>query len=98
MKGAEMAQALPHEGETEWLGEQPWEAAADPQAYLEGDGQEGEAGGRGITVKLLAGLLILLALGWLGVSAEALSLAWPGPNLAAWIGWAATVSAPLILL
>ena len=24
--------------------------------------------------------------------------AWPGPSLTAWIGWAATISAPLILL
>ena len=42
--------------------------------------------------------LFLLALGWLGVSGYALSLAWPGPSFIAWTGWAATFSAPLILL
>ena len=41
---------------------------------------------------------ILLALAWIGASAYALSLAWPGPSLPAWIGWAATFSAPLILI
>ncbi len=48
--------------------------------------------------KLLAGLLILLALGWIGASVYALSLAWPGPSLPAWIGWAGTFSAPLVLV
>ena len=28
-----MAQAQAHETEHEWIGEQPWEAAADPDAY-----------------------------------------------------------------
>ena len=44
------------------------------------------------------GLLILVALGWVGAVGYALALAWPGPSLQAWIGWAATVSAPLILI
>jgi hypothetical protein len=48
--------------------------------------------------KLLAGLLILLALGWTGASVYALTLAWPGPSLPAWIGWAGTFSAPLVLI
>jgi hypothetical protein len=91
-----MAQAQPQDGEIEWLGEMPWEAAADPDAYPGGDDEA--AAGPGVGVRLFAGFLILLALGWLGASGYALSLAWPGPSLPAWIGWAATVSAPLILI
>src|SRR6185295_14254928 len=98
-KGAEMAQVQPQDSELEWVGEKPWEAAADPDAYSAGEVSDDEArGGRNIGLRLFAGLLILLALGWLGASGYALSLAWPGPNLQAWIGWAATVSAPLILI
>jgi len=93
-----MAQAQPRDGEIEWLGEKPWEAAADPEAYP-GIDYEGNAGeGRGIGTILFGALLILLALGWIGASAYALSLAWPGPSLEAWIDWAATMSAPLILI
>ncbi|HMG47402.1 MAG TPA: hypothetical protein VK614_08085 [Allosphingosinicella sp.] len=94
--GAERADAQPQDGEIEWLGEKPWEAAADPDAYPGNDLEQ--ARGRGIVVGLFAGLLILLALGWIGASGYALSRAWPGPSLAAWIGWAATISAPLILI
>src|SRR5580765_3575201 len=93
-----MAQAQPQDGEIEWLGEKPWEAAADPEAYPGSEFEDHAAPGRGIFMRLFAGLLILLALGWLGASGYALSLAWPGPNLQAWIGWAATMSAPLILI
>jgi hypothetical protein len=77
-QGSEMAQVQPQDGEIEWLGEKPWEAAADPDAYHGSDIEDGEAPGRGIGLRLFAGLLILLALGWLGVSGYALSLAWPG--------------------
>src|SRR6185295_12738497 len=94
--GAQGAEAQPHDGDIEWLGEKPWEAAADPDAYPD-NGYE-EAPGRGIGGRLFAGLLILLALGWIGAAGYALSRAWPGPSLEAWIGWAATISAPLILL
>ena len=94
--GAERAEAQPQDGEIEWPGEKPWEAAADPDAYPD-NGYE-EAPGRGIGTRLFAGLLILLALGWLGASGYALSRAWPGPGIDPWIGRAATISAPLILL
>src|SRR5688572_19903627 len=60
--------------------------------------EEEEAPARSTGVRLLAGLLVLLALGWLGVSGYALSQTWPGPSLTAWTGWIATISAPLILL
>jgi len=93
-----MAQAQPQDGEIEWLGEKPWEAPADPDAYHGSDIEEDEARGPGIVMRLFAGLLILLALGWLGVAGYALSLAWPGADLPAWIGWGATMSAPLILI
>src|SRR6185503_10794997 len=96
--GAEMAKAQPQDGEIEWLGEKPWEAAADPKAYPGGTAEDEERSGRGIGLRLFAGLLILLALGWLVAAGYALSLAWPGPNVQAWLGWAATISAPLILL
>jgi len=93
-----MAQAQPQDGEIEWLGEKPWEAAADPEAYAGGVAEDEERPGRNIGLRLFAGLLILLALGWLGAAGYALSLAWPGPNLQAWLGWTATICAPLILL
>ncbi len=93
--GAERAEAQqPQGGDIEWMGEAPWEAAADPEAYE----QEGEALGRAIGTRILAALLILLALGWIGAVGYALTLAWPGPSLQAWTGWAATASAPLILI
>ena len=94
--GAERAEAQPQDGEIEWLGEKPWEAAADPDAYPGNDLEQ--ARGRGIGVRLFAALLILLALAWTGVSGYALVRVWPGPSLTAWSGWAATISAPLILI
>lgn len=48
--------------------------------------------------KLLAGVLILLALGWIGASVYALTLASPGTNLTAWLGWIGGFSTPLVLL
>lgn len=47
--------------------------------------------------RLLAGLLILLALGWTGASVYAVTLATPA-SLPGWLGWAAAFAAPLILL
>ena len=94
--GVQGAEAQPHETQHEWAGERPWEAAADPAAYP--DYAEDEAPRTGVGVRIFAGLLILLALGWIGASGYALSQAWPGPSLSAWVGWAATVSAPLILI
>ncbi len=51
------------------------------------------AGGR-----LLATLLILLSLLWLGVGGYAVTRAWPGDSYVAWVSWIATLSAPLILI
>src|SRR4051812_23158883 len=96
--GAEGAQAQPQDGEIEWLGEKPWEAAADPDAYPGSDIEAAGAGRRGIGLRLFAALLVLLALGWTGVCGYALSRAWPGPDPAVWIGWATTLSTPLILI
>ncbi|HEV2867326.1 MAG TPA: hypothetical protein VGX37_12525 [Allosphingosinicella sp.] len=48
--------------------------------------------------RILAALLILLALGWLALSGYVLWQNWPGPRLDAWVGAIATVSAPIILL
>ena len=53
---------------------------------------------RPIGYRIFAGLLIVLALGWLGLCGYVLSRAWPGADPGAWTGWTATVSAPLILL
>jgi hypothetical protein len=93
--GVQGAEAQPHETQHEWAGEQPWEAAADPDAYAE---SFEEAPRRGIGTRIFAGLLILLALGWIGASGYALSQAWPGPSLSLWTQWTATISAPLILI
>ena len=86
---------------------QPWDESggSGPQAPPEasemsefqlpiGDEEPPRAAGR----RWLAALLVLLALGWIGFAGYALSQAWPGASLSAWTGWAASVSAPLILL
>jgi hypothetical protein len=93
--GAERAPAQPHSGEGEWV--QSDSRGSDADSFriedIEADPEPQRVGGR-----ILAGVLILLALGWIGASAFALSQAWPGPSLQSWIGWGATVSAPLILI
>ena len=68
-QGAEMAHAQPQDGELEWVGERPWEEAADPDAYNVDTLGNAEVHGSGIGLKLFAGLLILLALGWVGACA-----------------------------
>lgn len=85
---------------------QPWDEAGGSPAQAPESPETSEwelpveteapprAGGR----RWLAALLGLLALGWLGFAGYALSRTWPGDSLAGWTSWAATVSAPLILL
>lgn len=91
--GAERAEAQ----QSEWTEAQGWEAAA-PVDDFRIDEIEALPERRRVGGKVLAGLLILAALGWLGAAGYALSRAWPGPSLNAWVGWAATMSAPLILI
>src|ERR1044072_4834114 len=88
------AQAQPQDGDIEWLGEKPWEAAADPDAFPDYE----ETEGRWLGSRLFARLFIVLALGWLGIVGYVLTRTWPGPSIEAWVGWAATISAPLIPL
>ncbi len=74
--GAERAEAQePQGGEAEWLGEKPWEAAAEPEYYEEA------AEPRPAGALILAGLLILLALG-LARGGRLCGLARPGPGRA----------------
>jgi len=91
--GAERADAQ----DSEWTTEGAWQAPAEVDDFrideIEALPERSPWGGR-----ILAGLLILAALGWLAAAGFALSQAWPGPSLQAWIGWAATLSAPLILI
>jgi hypothetical protein len=93
--GVERAEAQPRD-ESGWqAGDEPaW--SADQSFQFET--QQEERPRRRLASRLLAALLVLLATGWLAISGYALSQAWPGPSLAAWTGWAATISAPLILL
>src|SRR5688500_11427487 len=94
--GVERADAQP-QGDSEWAGES-WETgAADEQPYFQSVEVE-EAPRRSLWPKLLAGLLVLLALGWAGAVGFVLTENPPGPELAAWVGWIATASAPLILI
>jgi hypothetical protein len=82
---------------SEWTEEPAWEAPAVTDNFrideIEAMPEPSRVGGR-----ILAGFLILLALGWIGACGYALALAWPGPSLQAWIGWAGTLCAPLILI
>jgi hypothetical protein len=89
--------------ETQVQSEGGWVTAPAPDAYEAQDSFriediEAEPESSNIGPKLLAGLLIVLALAWVGGSIYALTLAWPGPSLPAWIGWAGTFSAPLVLI
>ena len=93
--GVDRAEAQPRD-ESGWPDGDVPAAPADESFQFET--QPEEAPPRSTGSRILAALLVLLALGWLGVSGYTLSQAWPGPSLAAWTGWAATVSAPLILL
>jgi hypothetical protein len=91
--GAERAEAH----QSEWVTQGAWQApeAADDFRIdeIEVEQERSPWGGR-----IFASLFILLALAWIGACGYALSLAWPGPSLQAWIGWAGTLSAPLILI
>lgn len=94
--GAERAEAQP-QGDRGWT-----EAESRPLASSESfdfsNLAEEEAAPASAGLKVFAGLLILLALGWTGIFGYALSQTWPGTDLVAWTGWIATYSAPLILL
>ena len=95
--GAERAEARPQGGESEWTAEGAFQAGAEADDFrideIEAEPERSSWGAR-----VLGALLILLALGWIGACGYALSLAWPGPSLEAWIGKAGTLCAPLILL
>ena len=90
--GVERAEAP----ESEWTSEQAWDAPNETDQIYEGEDAPKPRPSWG--ARILAGLLILLALGWIGACGYALSRAWPGPSLEAWIGWAGPLSAPLILI
>jgi hypothetical protein len=91
--GAERADAH----ESEWVTEGAWQAPETADDFrideIEVEPEPSLWGAR-----ILAGILIFLALAWIGACGYALSRAWPGPSLEAWIGWAGTLSAPLILI
>jgi predicted nucleic acid-binding Zn-ribbon protein len=93
--GVERAEAQP-QGEGEWQGES-WEAEPEMLPYFESVEVE-EPQRTALWPRLLAGFLILVALGWIGAVGFVLSQSPPGPELSAWVGWIATASAPLILL
>jgi predicted nucleic acid-binding Zn-ribbon protein len=80
-----------------------WTAAVSPVPEPIDDGFriediEAEPEPSSLWPRLLAGLLILLAVGWIGASIYALTLASPGPGLPAWLAWAGGFSMPLVLL
>ena len=93
--GVERAEAQSRD-DSGWIGSDEPNPTVDDTFQVEAEPEQAppKAGRR----KLLAALLALLAAAWLGVSGYALNQAWPGASLAAWTGWAATISAPLILL
>ena len=93
--GAERVEAA-IDGEREWISGNEESVPVPEIEYV--SPREAEELPRSTGSRILAALLILLALGWLGVSGYALNQAWPGPSFAAWAGWTATISAPLILL
>ena len=92
--GAERAETQPRD-DSEWTGGEAPAGAESDSFDVE---QETQKPPRSTGSRVLGALLVLLALGWLGFAGFALSLAWPGESLVGWAGWAATVSAPLVLL
>lgn len=83
--------------------DQRWHDEGEPalpsaESFRFRDLEEEEAPPTSVGHRILAAFLLLLGLGWLGLSGAGLAQAWPGPSLAAWTGWAATICAPLILL
>ena len=97
--GVERVQAQSQDDDR-WTGEveQPGFAPVDPLGFDALPPEEVEAPPGATASRALAGLLVLLALGWLGLSGYALSQAWPGASLVAWTSWASTVATPLILI
>ncbi|MGZ8335648.1 MAG: hypothetical protein ACXWU1_03190 [Allosphingosinicella sp.] len=93
--GAERAEAQP-QGETEWTSGFEEGPPTVESSGFESAAEEPATTGTGH--RILAAVLLLLAIGWLAVCGYTLSEAWPGGGLAAWTGWAATISAPLILI
>ena len=75
--------------------------AVEPEAYDDGfriEDIEAVPESSMLWPKLLAGLLILLAMGWIGASVYGLTMASPGASVQGWLGWVAGFSAPLVLL
>ncbi|HET9427036.1 MAG TPA: hypothetical protein VFO69_01620 [Allosphingosinicella sp.] len=94
--GVERAEAHP-QGEVEWAGES-WETGTvEEQPYFQSVYAE-ETAEPSRWPRILAGLLVAVALAWLGAVGFAIASAPPQPDPAAWLGWAATACAPLILI
>jgi hypothetical protein len=98
MTGAEQAEIQPHGGSrttamSDWIGE-PVEEPRIALAMEETPVPPSRSRG----VKLLGALLILLALAWIGAAGWSVWQARPPLTLANAVGWAATLSGPLVLL
>ena len=101
--GAERADAQPDDGfeydqDREGLYDRDFLGPADEPQHLEPVSDEPPAPRRPLGRTLLAALLILLALGWVGAAAWTIAQARPALTLAAMLSWTATVSVPLVLL
>jgi hypothetical protein len=93
--GAERAEAQP-QGERDWQSvDFAPEPAADSFDFTDLVEEEDAAPAWG--TRLLGGLLIVLAIGWIGAFGYATWVA-PPAGLADWLAWTAAFSAPLILL
>jgi hypothetical protein len=100
MTGAEQAEMRPgeHVAAPDWLGEpveetiavQPVEEPAEPESE--------SAPPRSAGIRLLAALLLLLAIGWIAAAGWSIWQSRPALTVANGVGWIATLSGPLILL
>ena len=94
--GAERAEAQP-QGDGEW--ESSDASAPTVESFdFHNRIEEEDATERSLRHTLLGGVLLVAAAGWLAFAGWTLSRAWPVADNAAWMGWAATISAPLILI
>ena len=93
--GVERVEAQP-QGESEWAAES-WETGAAEQPYFQSVDVE-DVPRRSSWPKVLAALLILLALGWIGSLAFTLARSPLPAAPSAWFELAAMASAPLILI
>src|SRR5688572_2436862 len=102
MTGAEQAEMRPEDADIEtpdWLGPPVEEERVAPAvAYEEPEDEPALGPPSSLGVRLFGTALVLLALAWIGAAGWSIWQTRPALTLANAVGWAATLSGPLVLL